>query len=229
MPDHASITLPHRPKGTHHRAFSIIELLTAILILSILAALALPALGALRSASLLENSANITLAATTNLRSRAVEPVANLPGQTFRGVAAVFAEVNNNPPFTIQLLRHDQAASTPAQARFNPIENAQPFDLPLRAGIAGVTLGGSGMELIMPPFAIRFDRDGRLIGGSNVLVGTDARPTVVGVVVFPRDLFDPFPAAGNTLSAPQRDLVLSEGRLLMFNRYTGTDLVRGAR
>ncbi|MCC5829701.1 MAG: type II secretion system protein [Phycisphaeraceae bacterium] len=241
-----------RPDGTTCAArpvrrapgFSLIELLVVISVLIILAAVALPVLGALRRASLVDNTANTVRVAVTTIRSHAGDPIGardpEIQGAHYGGVGLSFRLDGDR--LVIRPMRHDQngtvggslgISQSPPRYRFEDLLNAPTYDIPTGAGVVGITIDGGSISMINPPFAIRFDADGRLIAGDGLSQrlfreGADDR-TVIGAAIFAREAISPQIPTTGTLSAEQRNQVIDQGRVLMFGRYSGVDLRRGAR
>ncbi len=168
--------------GLHHhgpsrlRGFTLVELIVVVAVIAVVAAIVLPALGALQRGGRLEGTVNTITNAMSSLRARAATPVGDMhpevPGARFGGAAGIFSANE------VHLALHDQRARDgatylqtmdPPRYGFEEMLDVDAFNFARGAGVAGLADfdGDGNVDLIPPPFAVRFDRHGRLILGSS--------------------------------------------------------------
>ncbi|MCC7146644.1 MAG: prepilin-type N-terminal cleavage/methylation domain-containing protein [Phycisphaeraceae bacterium] len=215
QPGHGSFFIRHSAFGIRHSAgarsaFTLMELLTVIAIIALIAGLVFPMIGAMSRSGRVEAGMNMLAGALANARAHArrqpalltnvgsVVPTIAQGGVTyerftvtspvgFSGTAILIT-----PGGEIRFLEHDDSAVDGAGdfLAMNPENVADPGDppnmkylkafkdiqgmeavqLPAGVGIAGISRGGTGtgsLEILPPPFVIRFDKYGRIIHGSR--------------------------------------------------------------
>lgn len=158
-------------------AFTLIELLVVIAIVSILMAIAFPAIAVmarLTRGGASETTIGVaarTAAAYAGKPKRSLTDPSN-PANTFNsnGAAVLFT-----PNGDIRILQTDLLAFDTSDAPLQPnrfgyedIPNRDYINLPDNAGVVGilrVSGGSNGIELITPPFAIHFDQYGQATTG----------------------------------------------------------------
>ncbi len=183
-------------RNPHPPAFTLIELLTVIAIIGILSALAIPTINALTRGSRVEAGLNTLGAAVALARAHVWRPqtfVQDLParvsGTTYvwapapessAGVAMLVTareiRIVENHPMAVDnndlALKMTNAADAPwdrprYRNAFRDIEGVDYVRLPGGVGLAGITRGNDGLIFLAPPFAIRFDAQGRLVHGKS--------------------------------------------------------------
>ncbi len=179
----------HPDRLAASRGFSVMELLVVVLIVSIIAGVAVVGTNTMFAASRRTNAEMITASAVGQARAFATSPRSMVTGE-FRGAAALFTASSE-----IRLIIHDERVRD-SRAQYDYLyENGMPgytdlveretgkpyryIPMPQDIGVVGITRGNSGQELLPPPFAIRFNRDGVLIaaktGSDENLVYYDGR------------------------------------------------------
>ena len=176
---------------TRSRGFSLVELLVVISIAAILLALSVPSVrGLLLQGQISSNSTAISAAADTARRlakSRAVQ-VGYPEGAQYQGVAMVVTPSNEirmvvsepdarQSALGLSAPRFLSSSTQPSQ-RWSGFADIEDFDyIPLTEGadIYGIDYDedAGGMIFLPPPFAVRFDPQGRLVVSSITSLGSD--------------------------------------------------------
>lgn len=167
-------------------AFTIIELLVAISIIAILIGIlfaGFSAMGVQTREAAAVNSVGVAVAVArvhaTRDKSKVDLTSESPPGvQTevkFAGAAVIFS-----PSGEMRIVEHDPRARLPAggyladqsppRIGFRDVSEIEPVTIPSQIRIQGIGRSG-GFDLLDPPFAIRFDRHGKMI------VATDSTPS----------------------------------------------------
>lgn len=183
--------------ATRARAFTLLELLTVIVIIGLLSAVIVPTISALTRGGRVEAGMNTLSAAVSVARAliwRDTAMIEDLPtgagvwAQSPNGYSGVALLVTareirfvenyagavdgSNQPRALELI--NGVADPWDRPRYlNPfrdIEGVDDIRLPAGVGLAGISRGGSDngeFQFLAPPFAIRFDPDGRIVHGKT--------------------------------------------------------------
>ncbi len=155
-------------------AFTLIELLVVIAIMVAGMALITPSINKfieLTTSGTSKNSINVAISAARSYAGRNKSPLI-VDGTTvpYAGSAIIFT-----PSGKLRLVEHNQAATSdtsPVKVLSHPttdltgyrnISDRDDIVLPKDTAIFGIARNGSGLLLLTPPFAIRFNEDGQLI------------------------------------------------------------------
>ncbi len=164
------------------RAFTLVELLTAIGIIAVLAAAVFPAVRAINRTGGREAGVNTIAVAATTARTYATKLSRvdlktignpNFTAATFSGVAMLFT-----PNGEIRIVENDQAAIStgsslleelsPSRNGFTDMQDVEYIQLPRNTGVVGITKANQSYPyLYPPPFAVRYDRGGSMIIGDT--------------------------------------------------------------
>ncbi len=160
------------------RAFTLMELIVVVVVMAILAAIVLPTLSGLQRSGRVEATINSITNGVSSLRARSGAAVGDMhpqvPGARFGGAAGIFTSNE------LRLALHDQRAAadggtdylqmmSPPRYGFADMGDVDPFTFARGAGVVGLTRreDTGGVQLVPPPFAVRFDGHGRLVLGST--------------------------------------------------------------
>ncbi len=174
--------------------FTMVELLTSVAIIAIMMIIIFPVVGALKGGSRIEAGLNTVSLASDVARAWSTaslpqadlgsDPVAPVPFADYSGTAAIFC-----PTGEVRIVINDQRAEDNGgnflesyTQRLNGyadyrVANRGRRDLdyisiPQGVGLAGIYRNGAGAQLIAPPFAIAYNRDGQMIPGADTGGGT---------------------------------------------------------
>lgn len=178
---HSSIRNP-QSKIRNSSAFTLIELLVVVILITGLMAATLPAISALTRSSRGDAGLNtinvaITVARAYSTRQKldlsTVNPI--LPDANYSGTAIVVASSNE-----LRLVENNQTAvSNEASPRaleevlppglngYSDIPGREYIAMPKHTGVLGIIQTATGMALLSPPFAIRFNKYGQLLVGND--------------------------------------------------------------
>jgi len=157
------------------RAFTLVELLTVIAIMAVVAAITIPMLGAIIQSTQSTTGINTVHVAVTAARAYAIRdrngPFAQVNGQ-YSGTAIIFTPANEmrlveNVPFA----RYSGGYLEAQPESYNGYEDIPGRDylrLPSNLGVVGLARNDQQEPLLLtPPFAIRFNEDGHLIAARD--------------------------------------------------------------
>jgi len=159
-------------RRTNHKngGFTIIEMMVVVSIVVILLAVGFPTLWKLERESRVSQGSNALSVSTSATRALATRGKANLttvPQATYSGTACIVA-----PNQEIRITENHQGAQNggnylePAFNGYVDIPGRDYVGFPEGVNIAGIYRDVAGnAKLLAPPFAIRFDRNGKLVAG----------------------------------------------------------------
>ena len=152
------------------------EMLMTLAIIGILTAITFPTLGLLVSTNRVEAAIDTIQVAVTASRAYATQQKVDLRdinplsfgNATYSGTAILFT-----PAGEMRLVENDQTALDQGgysleqsdKNGYADIRDRDYITLPRGAGIVGIVRAGAGLQLLPPPFAVRFDAQGRLFVG----------------------------------------------------------------
>ncbi len=163
----------NRSKRTRQQGFTLVELLVVIMIMLLLASIVYPLISSFQRSSKVDAAASMVAAGVASARGYANRPSADLDPEIveveFSGVGLLFIGSE------MRLIENDQRAKSTGnnyleslkdkRNGFRDIPGTKNLYLPKGTGVAGIYRTGSGLELVPPPFAILFDKHGRLVLG----------------------------------------------------------------
>lgn len=162
-------------------AFTLVELLVVLTVMTILAGLAIPMMGVMMSSNPVLagiDTIGVAVAANKPFALREVVDLGDIDsdyaGATYSGTAIIFT-----PAGEIRLVENDQSAEDededkvekldPPYNGYRDIPGREYIQLPRTAGVFGITRTSQhGLVFLPPPFAVRFDEEGQLIAGGGV-------------------------------------------------------------
>jgi len=236
------------------RGFTLVELLVVMGIIVLLMAIGVPSVTALMNSGKLSNTRQAVASAVAAARAVAVDESVPASGDAAFAGAAVVVKPRLNADGDLVAADLVVAAHDDEDGSNNPIYEASSrvTTLSLVTGTMAVgvfrkdTGDGSELNLLTPPFAIRFDAEGVLVttdpdasghqavrydmDGNDAISGSEVLPSAIGVIVFE---LDDLADAGYSISEAQTldgaddtagAWVRDNGIHLMFNRYSGTVL-----
>lgn len=259
---------PNRRRVARPVGFTLTELLVVMAIMIVLVSVGVPSIEAMLNSGRVQNATRSVGAAVGAARAYATRDRTFLMGD-YSG-AAVMVLPTAGLMYVENIEEATDGNGTPLETRSAPLNGyaqvagTDVLGLPPSVGVVGIirnSPGGGGVNLITPPFAVRFDEGGTLIAGQTgdrqviydfdrngryehtktrpngydpdtvvelAEVPFEAVETVIAAVVFDRAAFD---SAGHDLTASgssgaidtaARNWIFQNGRVLMFNRYTGS-------
>lgn len=167
-------------RGAARAAFTIIEMLVVVSIIVLLMAVTFPVISSVtrstrRAAAV--NSVGVAVSAARSYAMREIgfgrsigdNPLEQEAGDGYSGSAALFTpagEIRIVENFDEAVNGSNASLELAGQNGYQDIPEVEYVRLPRGTGVVGITRGTGGLELLPPPFAIRFNEHGHLMVAS---------------------------------------------------------------
>jgi|GEM_PF-2925531 len=179
-----ALTLSGKPKMTHpfnnltsrrtRQGFTLVELLTVIGIIGLLAVITFPFMSSMRQSNAQTSTEVSITGAVSAARQLAALPLAQFdPISSGGGQEAAGAAIIVTNSGQIRLVQHNPALfNGTTRYGFSDVINREAVELPNGTHIVGIfrnsttSSGLNQLQMITPPFAIRFDPNGQLLHGT---------------------------------------------------------------
>ena len=147
--------------------FTLAELLVVITVIVLLFTVVAPNFSNMISAGIEDSAVSVISSATATARVYATRTQSFSAG-SYQGAGLLFT-----PSGEVRVVYNIEGASdgggqrlvdkSPPKAGYADLPSEDRFNLPEAVGVVGITRGNSGLYVMPPPFAVRFNSDGSLI------------------------------------------------------------------
>lgn len=186
--------MTHQPHQTRHwnrpratAGFTIIELMVVVSLIALLLSFSVPLVFKIDELSRDRTGINTFGVAVTAARAyatRGIADVDSVPQSEYSGAAILVTPFNELRIIADLQIDELEAAGKSAFGYDTQTSRMEPIAMPRGVGVAGIVrngTGATGVALLPPPFAIRFNRHGQLLSESRT---TDANQDIKRNVVY---------------------------------------------